>query len=147
MTPHKQLFRHKPEEGIYGDCQRTVIACLLDKEPSEVPHFGRFGADYPMFWSDIREYLNSLGYDYVDVLFDGKTPLEEILNFMKCRNPDAYYMLAGQSRTGVDHVVIGLGGEIIWDPSLNDAGIIGPTSNGCYEINFIVPIGFMRKDQ
>ena len=33
MTPHKQLYRHDPANGIYGDCGRAVIACLLDRPP------------------------------------------------------------------------------------------------------------------
>jgi len=40
MRFHKQLItNHNPESGIFGDCQRTAIACLLDKHPSDVPHF------------------------------------------------------------------------------------------------------------
>ena len=38
MTPHKQLNRHRPEEGVFGDCYRTAIACLLDLRPQDVPH-------------------------------------------------------------------------------------------------------------
>ena len=39
MTPHNQLIKHDPENGMYGDCQRTCIAVILDLHPSEVPHF------------------------------------------------------------------------------------------------------------
>ena len=39
MTPQTQLNKHDPANGVYGDCGRTVIACLLDLHPSEVPHF------------------------------------------------------------------------------------------------------------
>ena len=39
MTPHKQLIKHDPENGQWGDCGRTAIACLLDLHPSDVPHF------------------------------------------------------------------------------------------------------------
>src|SRR3546814_14399554 len=39
MTPHPQLIKHDPENGAYGDCQRTCIAVILDLHPSEVPHF------------------------------------------------------------------------------------------------------------
>lgn len=33
MKYNKQLFRHHPEQGIFGDCHRTAIACMLDLEP------------------------------------------------------------------------------------------------------------------
>ena len=40
MTPHHQLVtEYRNDEGVYGDCGRTVIACLMDMHPSEVPHF------------------------------------------------------------------------------------------------------------
>jgi hypothetical protein len=45
MTPHKQRFRHDPANGIYGDCWRTAIACLLDIQPEEIPHEHRVYAD------------------------------------------------------------------------------------------------------
>lgn len=35
----KQAFLHKPEEGVYGDCYRTCIACLLGIDRDAVPHF------------------------------------------------------------------------------------------------------------
>ena len=37
MTPQNQLHKHDPANGVYGDCGRTAIACLLDLHPS--PHF------------------------------------------------------------------------------------------------------------
>lgn len=37
MIPHKRLFKHDPENGVYGDCQRTnggMMGCPQDrKEP------------------------------------------------------------------------------------------------------------------
>ena len=39
MKFHKQLYRHDPENGVWGDCYRTAWACLLDLEPEDVPHF------------------------------------------------------------------------------------------------------------
>ena len=41
MIKQKQIYRHLPEAGQIGDCARTVIACLLDLHPCEVPHFTR----------------------------------------------------------------------------------------------------------
>ncbi|MCK4817308.1 hypothetical protein KA005_16175, partial [bacterium] len=35
----KQLNRHNPEEGVFGDCYRTCIANVLGVFPTAVPHF------------------------------------------------------------------------------------------------------------
>lgn len=38
MQYHKQLNKRDPENGVFGDCYRTAVACILDKHPSEVIH-------------------------------------------------------------------------------------------------------------
>jgi hypothetical protein len=40
MRFQKQMFYHRPELGIYGDCQRTCIASMLDMDKFDVPNFG-----------------------------------------------------------------------------------------------------------
>lgn len=39
MTPYKQLYGHNPDQGIFGDCFRTALGCLLNLPPEKVPHF------------------------------------------------------------------------------------------------------------
>ena len=39
MEFYKQLNEHNPDEGVYGDCYRTAIGCLLNIPPEFVPHF------------------------------------------------------------------------------------------------------------
>jgi hypothetical protein len=98
----KQLFRHKPDEGVFGDCFRTAIACILELDaiPTE---------------------------DVAHALFCAKTFSDGLP-----------YIFSGTSRTGVNHAVIGQGDQIIHDPSLTDAGIIGPCDDGMFCIEWIV---------
>ena len=142
MIKRKQLFRHKPEEGIYGDCHRTAIACLMDLEPDEVPHFGEDFMDADKFNRRVDEYLASQFLAQISVIYDCE--LDVILKHMAGFNPNAYYLLSGTSRTGVNHTVCCLGGEIIWDPALDNSGIIGPCDDGLFWLTFIVP-SFMVK--
>ncbi len=138
MTPQKQLYLHKPAEGISGDCYRTAIACLLDRAPAEVPHF----YDHNVAPGDGEQHrdawLAEQGWFRVAIAFN--SDLVSLLRMMEALNPGTYYILSGFSRTGVNHSVIGCGGEIVHDPSLTDAGIVGPCDDGFYWIELLLPI-------
>lgn len=135
MRFQKQLFRHKPDEGIYGDCARTVIACLLDMEPEEVPHEHREMASGEQFEMHER-FLRTRGLARIDIPF-ACDDLDTILTVGEYRSNGMPYVLAGKSRTGVNHVVICQGNKIIWDPSLTDAGIVGPSDDGHFWISWL----------
>ncbi|WP_420408638.1 hypothetical protein [Hoeflea sp.] len=135
MIKRKQLFRHKPDEGVYGDCARTVIACLLDIEPEEVPHHHRHLADGEQQRLH-NEWLAQKGFARVTVAYHLER-LEEVLAVGKQLSGDMPYILAGTSRTGVNHVVICRHDAIVWDPSRTDAGIIGPCDDGYFFIEWI----------
>jgi hypothetical protein len=141
MIERKQLFRHRPHEGQIGDCHRTAIACLLDMEPETVPHFGakdfEVGIEKCTQVEEVDAWLAERGYAQVHIAFGGE--LEDVLASVGALNPKAYYLLGGWSRTGVNHTVIGCGNRIAWDPSQNDAGIVGPCSDGYFWVTFIVP--------
>ena len=64
MTPVDQEFIHKPEIGQHGDCQRVVIASLMNLPMSEVPHFLHDG-DSSEFWDRIQSFLEKYGYQWV----------------------------------------------------------------------------------
>ena len=140
MLFNKQLYRHDPDNGVWGDCHRTAIACLLNLEPEQVPHFGRNGAPAETFHRRVDVFLRCCGLDTFAVLYPGETSLEDVLATQGHLNPRNLYMLGGTSRTGCNHTVICRGGEIIWDPSLDDSGIIGPMDDGYWWISFLVPI-------
>lgn len=137
MTPQKQLFRHDPENGVYGDCYRTAIACLLDLKPEEVPHVHEhngaldMGAQTKM----MNDWLEGRGLTEISVAFTGD--FEGVTKCMAVWNPGLHYLLTGTSRTGCNHVVICKDTEIVWDPSLNDSGIVGPADDGYFWIAFL----------
>lgn len=98
MIKRKQLYRHRPEDEIFGDCHRTVIACLLDKEPWEVPHFAQLYATTHAGYdwrSHEKEYLKTQGYSRMSVCF---TDLERMFEFMQGWNPEVLYILGGRAR-------------------------------------------------
>lgn len=154
MTPQKQKNRHKPEEGLIGDCHRTCYACLLDMDRDSVPNFGEVGFDISKegggnrreFSAACKAWLTSQGYAEFMVGF-GAT-LQEVQDFMRECNPGQYYILGGLSSTGVNHSVIGCDDQIVWDPSLNDSGIVGPCEpDGLYWITILVPISQVKVGQ
>jgi hypothetical protein len=62
---------------------------------------------------------------------------------MKAINPGVFYLLGGQSRTDCGHSVVCLDDAIIWDPSLTDAGIVGPMEDGYYWITVLIPLSMV----
>lgn len=157
MLHNKQLFLHKPEEGQYGDCHRTALACILNLQPEEAPHFiGEYerrealkaqGEDVEVYvWQDEQaEWLQSLGFATADICYDGtQGDIEGIFAFMRVRNPEIYYILGGTSPRGTNHSVVCYGGGYEWDPHPDGGFLVGPMDHGFYEITFIVP-SIVRK--
>ena len=140
MKLQKQLNRHFPERGIWGDCLRTAIACVLDLDPVDVPHFndrsdGRTDEDVGRLLND---WLRGRGLAIITVSFNGETSLDDVLTAAGFGSMGLPYLLSGFSRTGCNHVVVCQGYEIIWDPSLTDSGIVGPMNNGFWMVEWLV---------
>jgi hypothetical protein len=133
MEFHRQLItNHNPDDGIFGDCQRTAIACLLNKFPSEVPNFAT-----PETWNNgetfdlkIREYLKERGLSWFCLAYDGNPDVDTLLHAIGHLNPDNYYMLCGQSTRGINHVVVCKGTKIIHDPHPSDSKLSSPCDDG-----------------
>jgi hypothetical protein len=138
MIFQKQAFRHRPDEGVFGDCHRTAIACMLNLPRDKVPNFGEHWGDPEGFEEAVRAFLRERELAAVNVVF--AAPLADVLQTMGAVNPAAYYLLGGTSTTGVGHTVVGHGGRIVLDPSLDDAGIVGPMDDGYFWITFLVPL-------
>lgn len=139
MMKFKQLYRHNPPHS-YGDCFRTVLGCLLDLPPEKVPHFYD-GYDKD---DDCTAANQQIGYwlsqqGYVMVQFAYECPVHQVLEFMGTSNPNVYYLITGRSVTGNNHVCVGLGDKIVWDPAPEGKGLIGPNSNGQVIIEVLVP--------
>lgn len=135
IKPRKQLFRHKPSEGIYGDCHRTCYAMILDREPEGVPHFAEDGDEN--FRLNEINWLESEGLELINIVFPGEMKLAQILETMNVLNPDNAFILGGKSAIGCGHSVVCFE-EQIYDPSLDNNGIVGPMSDGYYWITYVV---------
>lgn len=139
MTPHNQLIRHDPDNGAYGDCQRTCVAVILDLHPSEVPHFCDDPAatrDDDGWWAKRQErWLAERGLTCATFAYSGETSLDQVMGFTSRQNPTTPMILLGQSSLGCNHVVVVMNGEIVCDPSGN--GIVGPSLEGVWEVSVI----------
>lgn len=125
MTPVDQEFTHKPEIGQYGDCQRAVIASLLDLPISEVPHFYRDeeeGGD--PFWTGVVKFCRTHGYNYVSTKPD----------IFLWSGGAVYHEISGPSPrgNGVYHAVVGCNGKIEHDPHPDKTGLAGDPSKWKY---------------
>lgn len=135
MRIQKQRYRHKPEEGIYGDCHRTCIAMLMSLDRDEVPHFAH--GDPPDWRARETEFLAEHGFGNFVIGFS--CTLDELFNYMRHVNPGVFYILSGSSKNGTGHSVVAINDSIIADPSLDDSGIVGPMEDGLYWIQTLVP--------
>jgi hypothetical protein len=133
MTPVDQEFLSRPDIGQYGDCQRAVIASLLDLPISEVPHFLRdAGGDYHAFNDNIQKFLHSKGY--LHITFD------DMPNAVGCdESRTLYHAIYGPSPhgNGLWHAVVGKCGAIEFDPHPSRAGLLDPTQ---WRYAFIVKV-------
>jgi len=140
MQFHKQLFRHKPEEGQIGDCYRTAIACLLDLEPVDVPHF------YEDCWYALRDvgrekadkWLHD-GFGLQTFAFPMQTDsVELVLRCVATWNPHVRYLLSGTSPRGTTHVVVAEHDQIIHDPAIDGGGLVGPAEDGLFWVEVFI---------
>lgn len=148
MKPQKQLFRHQPADGVFGDCHRTAIAIVLDLEAKDVPHFMDGGQAAEAAHKACEAWLNARGISTITMLFDGATLLKDILSTVAGvnRHSKPTYLLLGTSRSRVNHCVVCCAGRIVCDPSLDDSGIIGPCEDGYYWLTFFGALQASRAD-
>lgn len=137
MQFHQQLFRHDPENGIFGDCFRTVIASILGKAPHEVPHVYD-GTDDANGMNRMQEYLRSQGCILIYVAFQGSLSFEQIMECGRAYSSGLHWLLTGKSRNGTNHVVICHEDRIVHDPSIDQSGIVGPTGEDLWILEWIV---------
>lgn len=138
MIPVMQQIRHDPDNGQHGDCQRAVIASLLEKDIEEVPHFNEGGPEDHIFFERLDAYLLTQGYLRFTSAYS--CDLATILLSLKCANRGIFVMLGGNSPRGFSHVVIAADGEIVHDPHPDGGGIIGPNDDGLYYVETLVSI-------
>ena len=147
MLLHKQKFKHDPENGVWGDCGRTALACMLDLEVEDVPHFAENCPSDEDFMNRMREWLRQRDLGIVEFYYNGEdVTMDALLQHMEEQNPGLIFFLVGTSKVGVSHVVICSGGKIIHDTSIGNSGIVGP-HNGHYIVEVLVPSFHLRKEE
>ena len=140
MIFYKQLNKHRPDEGVIGDCWRTCIACYLEIEPARVPHFVELhiqGAES----TDVltNKYMEG-DYKLLPIAYHGTDDIDTfLLGHANCTaEKDIVFILVGTSRNGTDHCVLMRNGKILWDPAIDNSGIVGPASDGYYWLYALV---------
>ena len=146
MLLHKQKFGHDPENGVWGDCGRTVLACMLDLEVEEVPHFGEGGPSDEEYMNRMREWLRQRDLGIAEFVYNGKDlTIDALLQHVEEQNPGLIFSLIGTSKNEVCHVVICSGGKIIHDPAVDNSGVVGP-HKGHYIVEVLVPSFHLRDE-
>jgi hypothetical protein len=117
------LVKHDPENGTWGDCFRTCIACLLDVDPATVPHAyadGNLTEGHAL--RIMREWLKERGLGILSITFwaDHKFGPDDL-------TWDTHYILSGESPNfpDVGHATIGKGPlfEVVHDVAHSGKGL------------------------
>jgi hypothetical protein len=140
VTPQRQLIEHAPENGLWGDCQRTCVAAILDMDVADVPHFcdaPHYPKGHPEHWQARQDqWLAERGLATFIVAYSGDTAtFEQVMEWTSKQSPTVPCIVAGTSSRGCNHVVVVVNGEIVCDPS--GSGIIGPTKENTWEVSCI----------
>lgn len=149
MRRYKQLYKHDPERGIYGDCYRTCLAMILGIDPEIIPHFMHpdeklYGMDNAKLW--LKENFK-LGVN--TVAYPGSLLLGDILSTIEKLSPNIPAMLLGRSPRA-NHAIVLKGGKIYFDPSQQvpegkETCIIGPGDSDTGQfwwIETLVPLDY-----
>lgn len=134
----------KDKEGNFvqrGNCYATVIGCLLEINPIDVPNIETLfdlGVDYS--YGVMNKWLSSIGYQIKNTMefaiFHYNIPGNSIcLDYLERLTPedknsiseqysDRYYIVSGMSSRGVMHVCIYMNGELVHDPHPSREGLI-----------------------
>lgn len=139
VRPQKQAFRHDPDAGVFGDCDRTAWAALLGIERDQLANWATVDPRTETnndFSRRRLAVLASIGVVPINVAFAGETPLADVLATMAASNAGVPFILGGTSRNGTGHSVVALDGDIVCDPALDESGIVGPMDDGMWWVTF-----------
>lgn len=120
----KQIFRHDPDNGIFGDCFPTCLSIVSGIDRHKVPHWHKV-MDLNEAIARYDAWLKTRGLTRIQSYWNGAYTPDEILEFLTASS-SLPFIFSGCSRNGTNHAVIAHNGRIVWDPSLDDSGIIGP---------------------
>jgi len=121
MIPAEQLVPHDPDNKVYGDCFRAVLASLLEMKIEEVPHIMFDNPDVDTYNKRLHEFLEPMGFFYLQIPkwdFDAWKAGSFI-------NGDVYHEISGDSPRfpGTLHSVVGCNGKMVHDPHPTKLGL------------------------
>lgn len=122
----QQVTTKDDGHGGVGDCMRACVASLLGMDVAEVPHFARYGLndeppDKHGWWWALVGFCDTLEPSHEVLIVDAPPPPSDDIAALF-----GMYLASGKSPRGDwNHVVICRGGEVIWDPHPDRAGIVG----------------------
>ena len=128
MKKHIQEFHTErmDNNNTVGDCWRALVACILDLELKEVPHFMQIWIDENVRVA-YRAYLKFMSkYGLIPHLLEQT----EVLTFDKAIHPVIhndefeYYFGIGTSPRNMNHIIILKNGKMIHDTHPSKAGIL-----------------------
>ena len=115
MQPIKQTILHDPDNGQYGNCFQACIASLLEMPITQVPHFYEHGENGSEALSKLNTWLALHGMGFFDISGN-------IGDIFK-NNANTYHIISDYSPRNNFHTVIGLNGEMVFDPHPSNDGI------------------------
>lgn len=119
MKRFNQLHVHDPDTGEVGDCFRTAIACLIDRNPSTIPNFAEGqGTDQEAVVMARTWLRNHHGLGLFMFAAGDVTPLADFLAWVERFNGGERWILVCSTREGgAGHALVCEGGKIAWDPA------------------------------
>lgn len=143
---HTQTLKHDPANGVNGNCQQTVFACLLGLDIADVPHFGE-GLDFSnrehdiVFHNRYQEFLDIYDLREFTVAYNSEVmSLDDVLRCTSTNNPNIPLIIGVQARPGVNHSVIAYNGKIVHDPLGKVLDTYGPLDIGVWSVSVLVNI-------
>ena len=124
----KQALLSDPENGVHGDCWRCCVAAILSLPPTKVPHFMELSlaSDAPSMHTLTQRWLYERGYWLVQT----KSKPYAIQSWGdNILTPPV--MVSGptvrSTRPEQQHVVVMVGGALVYDPHPSNAGLLAET--------------------
>lgn len=143
MKPVKGLYKHNPENFVYGDCFRACIASILEIDIKALWHshdeLRTIDADCHNRY--INRSLKLYGYYVFGVPFISPDATDsQILEMFGISDDlkDMYCILCGMGKTAA-HCVVMRGGKVVHDPSYETYHGLSPI-DGHYWVYFIAPL-------
>jgi len=125
MFFQEQVYPHDPDNGVYGDCFRAVLASLLRMNIKEVPHFMIDNPDVDTCNQRLQEFLEPMGLFFMNV---AAWDIESWKQQCKISAP-IYHEISDESPRfpGVHHSVVGCDGIEVHDPHPTKLGLPNKT--------------------